>query len=140
MSTGEVVQAFTRAQEERVALYRKFDGGLKEMLQSGDYSAYPPLCVDVTAGFSLLSQAINMMEAMLKTTLEGKAAGDIIHRVQQEEEQKLTLVGYQEYAPSAVALALPLSVVKVFVDVLGKSRLYRCLLFFKCRVFVWIHL
>ncbi|CAM9225023.1 unnamed protein product [Choristocarpus tenellus] len=91
MPTTEVVKAFTRAQEERVLLYRKFNRGLEGMLQSGDYAAYPPLCVEVTAGFSLLSQTINCIEGVLSSRAESKGSADIIRRIQKEEEQKLTL-------------------------------------------------
>lgn len=52
MSTGDLVTSFRRAQEERVALYKKFNGGLKDALRSGDYSGYPALCEYTEGGTS----------------------------------------------------------------------------------------
>ncbi|CAM9891355.1 unnamed protein product [Ectocarpus sp. 6 AP-2014] len=106
MSAGALVASFRRAQEERVALYRKFNGGLKEALRIGDYSGYPALCCEVTAGFSVLSKAINAIEATLGKDSETKALAGIIRRVQEHEREKLTVTAAHHLESMREARAL----------------------------------
>ncbi|CAM9298432.1 unnamed protein product [Ectocarpus sp. 12 AP-2014] len=106
MPTGALVASFRRAQEERVALYRKFNGGLKEALRIGDYSGYPALCCEVTAGFSVLSKAINAIEAMLGKDSGTEALAGIIRRVQEHEREKLTVTAAHHLESMREARAL----------------------------------
>ncbi|CAM9251255.1 unnamed protein product [Ectocarpus fasciculatus] len=106
MSAGALVASFRRAQEERVALYRKFNGGLKEALRIGDYSGYPALCCEVTAGFSVLSKAINAIEAILGKDSETKPLAGIIRRVQGHEREKLTVTAAHHLESMREARAL----------------------------------
>eukprot|EP00752_Nemacystus_decipiens_P011751 g10428.t1 len=106
MSGGALVASFRRAQEERVALYRKFNGGLKEALRGGDYSGYPALCCEVTAGFSVLSKAINAIEDLLGGRDETKPVAAIIRRVQEHEREKLTVTAAHHLESMREARAL----------------------------------
>ncbi|CAM9869476.1 unnamed protein product [Pylaiella littoralis] len=106
MSAAALVASFRRAQEERVALYRKFNEGLREALRSGDYSGYPALCCEVTAGFSVLSKAINAIEALLGADPETKPLAGIIRRVQGREQEKLTVTAAHHLESMRKARAL----------------------------------
>lgn len=76
LSSSELIHHFFETQEQRVAVFREFDGGLDEILASDDFDAYPKLCERVTTSFSGLSATV----AATKLGKEGHGPSRLVER------------------------------------------------------------
>jgi hypothetical protein len=88
MSLKQRIHAVLRAQEDRVATYRRFDEGLRDVLRTGNFTMYPALCVQVTATFAVLSNTINAVRDA-NTGNTTKQLQQFLTQLQQNERDKL---------------------------------------------------
>jgi len=57
------IQVVLQAQQDRVATYRQFDEGLRDVFCTGNFTMYPAICAQVTATFAVLSNTVNAVRA-----------------------------------------------------------------------------
>jgi len=90
-SVKDLLIVIREAQEDRVAVYRKFDSALQEVLVTGNVTNYPLMCAEVTAQFTVLSDTINMAREFIKKREPTRSLGQIIDDLQSNERNKLNL-------------------------------------------------
>ena len=61
------------------------------MLQTGNMTEYPNICVRATASFSVLSETINAIASVLKETHKRPKLVKFLSKLQKEEQTKLNL-------------------------------------------------
>mmetsp|Transcript_28731 Transcript_28731/g.48473 ORF Transcript_28731/g.48473 Transcript_28731/m.48473 type:complete len:239 (-) Transcript_28731:68-784(-) len=113
LDTLELVEQFSKLQEERVMVFREFDSSLQAIIQEGRIAEYSLLCAEVTARFQILSKIIIKVQNVLLSRTGGAVEiGACIKRLQKHEGEKLMVVAaqhmdlirehYPEFAPHMV--------------------------------------
>jgi hypothetical protein len=93
--TSDLLRTILTSQEDRVQTYRRYDIALQKVLQSGNFTAYPPACATATASFAMLSETIRAvkdeMETRRNTSANMRRYMDWIQQLQSLEKEKLQL-------------------------------------------------
>ena len=92
LSDSGLLRLFLTHQEERVAVYRKFEDGFLLFLSVAEAEGYPGLVQRTTATFAIISLGVNQVEAELKQRgPAAQALAPVLRRVQTLEKEKLEL-------------------------------------------------
>lgn len=89
MSIRSLLNAVFEAQKERTMAYREYDRGLDTVISTGNITNYPAVCARATASFSVLSDTINTVRAILAEKHSRKDLAKLIGNLQQHEKEKL---------------------------------------------------
>lgn len=93
MSHKELIKRFFSLQEERVKVYKTFDSGFREYLQTApsyDFPSYRQMVHDITQTFNNISNDVIDIETKLKESGQN-SIGDLIRKIQLKEKEKLEL-------------------------------------------------
>lgn len=105
LSDAGLVQLFLTRQEERVAVYRKFEDGFQLFLQVTEAGGYEALVQRTTATFAMISVGVNQVEVELKKRgAAAQAVALMLRRVQTLEREKLLLTARHQILRHGIAL------------------------------------
>lgn len=92
VSDAALLRLFLSRQEERVAIYHRFEEGFTLFLQVAEATGYQTLVAKITAEFSAVSAGVNAIEAQLRGRgAATQALADALRAVQALEREKLQL-------------------------------------------------
>lgn len=89
MTVKELLGIVFEVQQQRVQAYREYDSGLDEMLSRGTIDAYPALCAEATARFSVASDTVGTIRDLLLTKHGRRDLWALIAGLQSGEREKL---------------------------------------------------
>jgi hypothetical protein len=102
LSDAALLRLFLARQEERVAVYRRFEEGFLLFLQVAEANGYEALVKSTTATFATISAGVNTVEAELRT--RSLPLADAVRRVQGIERDKLELTARLQILRHALAV------------------------------------
>lgn len=83
----ELLSKLFELQQSRVEVYKQFNSGLDNILQSGNLTTYPDLTANITASFSVISNSIRCILEIMQNHIEGSKTKEF----QLEKEDLSTL-------------------------------------------------
>lgn len=83
----ELLSKLFELQQSRVEVYKQFNSGLDNILQSGNLTTYPDLTANITASFSVISNSIRCILEIMQNRIEGSKTKEF----QLEKEDLSTL-------------------------------------------------
>lgn len=83
----ELLSKLFELQQSRVEVYKQFNSGLDNILQSGNLTTYPDLTTNITASFSVISNSIRCILEIMQNRIEGSKTKEF----QLEKEDLSTL-------------------------------------------------
>uniref|UniRef100_A0A7R9VM29 Uncharacterized protein n=1 Tax=Pseudictyota dubia TaxID=2749911 RepID=A0A7R9VM29_9STRA len=89
LSVRSLLGAVFEAQRERTMAYQEYDRGLDTVISTGNITNYPSVCARATASFSVLSDTINTIRAILAEKHGRKDLTKLIGKLQRHEKEKL---------------------------------------------------
>ena len=99
----QLLRLLLAKQEERVAVYKRFEEGFLLFLQVAEATGYEELVRRTTATFATISGGINTVEAELKRRGSGELA-TTVRRVQEMEREKLELTARHQILRHGLAV------------------------------------
>ena len=86
-TSKELLSKLFELQQSRVEVYKQFNSGLDNILQSGNLTTYPDLTANITASFSVISNSIRCILEIMQNQIEGSKTKEF----QLEKEDLSTL-------------------------------------------------
>lgn len=86
-TSKELLSKLFELQQSRVEVYKQFNSGLDNILQSGNLTTYPDLTANITASFSVISNSIRCILEIMQNHIEGSKTKEF----QLEKEDLSTL-------------------------------------------------
>lgn len=83
----ELLSKLFELQQSRVEVYKQYNSGLDNILQSGNLTTYPDLTTNITASFSVISNSIRCILEIMQNRIEGSKTKEF----QLEKEDLSTL-------------------------------------------------
>lgn len=106
MTHKELIKRIFSLQEERVKVYKAFDSGFREYLQTGphyDFPSYRELVHNITQTFNNISNEVIDIEKKLRES-EQSAISEVIRKLQLKEKEKLELTAKLQIAEQSAAV------------------------------------
>lgn len=106
MTHKELIKRIFSLQEERVKVYKAFDSGFREYLQTGphyDFPSYRELVHNITQTFNNISNEVIDIEKKLRESGQS-AISEVIRKLQLKEKEKLELTAKLQIAEQSVAI------------------------------------
>ncbi|KAM7435564.1 hypothetical protein ABFA07_014574 [Porites harrisoni] len=106
MTHKELIKRIFSLQEERVKVYKAFDSGFREYLQTGphyDFPSYRELVHDITQTFNNISNEVIDIEKKLRESGQS-AISEVIRKLQLKEKEKLELTAKLQITEQSAAI------------------------------------
>lgn len=106
MTHKELIKRIFSLQEERVKVYKAFDSGFREYLQTGphyDFPSYRELVHNITQTFNNISNEVIDIEKKLRES-EQSAISEVIRKLQLKEKEKLELTAKLQITEQSAAI------------------------------------
>lgn len=106
MTHKELIKRIFSLQEERVKVYKAFDSGFREYLQTGphyDFPSYRELVHNITQTFNNISNEVIDIEKKLRESGQS-AISEVIRKLQLKEKEKLELTAKLQIAEQSAAV------------------------------------